>query len=58
MAVVIVLAAWVTGGDLVNAAVIAAVFFAVTTAWSWRRLRRQERERAKTPEAGARRPAS
>jgi ABC-type bacteriocin/lantibiotic exporter with double-glycine peptidase domain len=46
MAVVIVLVAWATGGDLVNAILIAAFFFVVATGWSWRRLREREREEA------------
>ncbi|MDQ3824032.1 MAG: hypothetical protein M3321_12415 [Actinomycetota bacterium] len=45
MAVVIVLAAWATGGDLVRAVAVAAVFFVVATAWRWRRWREELRER-------------
>jgi Na+/melibiose symporter-like transporter len=39
MALVIVLASWITGGDLVKALVIAALFFIAATAWGWRRTR-------------------
>ena len=48
MALLIVLVAWVTGGDLLRAILIAALFFVVTTAWSWRRLR----ERLRAQQAG------
>ena len=44
MAVAIVLVAWATGGDLVRAAVIAALFFLFATAWGWRRWRERLRE--------------
>jgi membrane protein implicated in regulation of membrane protease activity len=49
MAVVIVVIATLTGGDLVNAVLIAAAFFVVATLWSWRNWRnrlRDERLRA------------
>jgi membrane protein implicated in regulation of membrane protease activity len=52
MAIVIVLVAWVTGGDLVKALVIAALFFVAATAWGWRRWRgrlRAEAERKAAP---------
>jgi hypothetical protein len=39
MALVIVLASWITGGELVKALVIAALFFIAATAWGWRRTR-------------------
>jgi membrane protein implicated in regulation of membrane protease activity len=44
MAVVIVLVAWATGGDLVRAALIAAAFFVAATALGWRRWRERLRE--------------
>jgi membrane protein implicated in regulation of membrane protease activity len=50
MAAAIVLAAWLTGGGLVRALIVAAVFFLVATLWSWRRwrerLRAQETQNA------------
>jgi membrane protein implicated in regulation of membrane protease activity len=49
MAVVIVVIATLTGGDLFNAVLIAAAFFVVATLWTWRNWRnrlRQERLRA------------
>ena len=59
MAVIVVLAAWVTGGDLLNALLIALLFFAVATGWSWRRLRQREREAAaRRPPSGKGKPAS
>ena len=48
---IIVLVAWLTGGDLGNAVVVALLFFVVATAWSfWRWSKRldEERERAAT----------
>ena len=44
MAAAIVLVAWVTGGDLVKAVLIAAAFFVAATAWGWRRWRNRLRE--------------
>jgi Flp pilus assembly protein TadB len=44
MAVVIVAIATLTGGDLVNAVLIAAAFFIVATLWSWRNWRNRLRE--------------
>jgi membrane protein implicated in regulation of membrane protease activity len=48
-AILIVLLAWVTGGGVVRALVIAVVFYVVATAWSisrWRaRLRETEQDR-------------
>jgi hypothetical protein len=46
LAIVIVVVAAATGGDLVRAALFALGFFALATAWSWHRWRtrlRQER---------------
>jgi membrane protein implicated in regulation of membrane protease activity len=50
MAVAIVAVAWATGGDLLRAVAIAAVFFVVATAWGWRRWR----ERLKAEDGRAR----
>lgn len=47
-AVVIVLLAWVTGGGVVRALVIAAVFYVVASAWSITRWRRRMREEARS----------
>jgi Flp pilus assembly protein TadB len=44
MAVVLVLIAWATGGSVERAVVVAALFFAVATSWSWTRWRRRLRE--------------
>jgi membrane protein implicated in regulation of membrane protease activity len=44
LAFVIVLVAWVTGGDVLHALVIAAVFYVVASAWSITRWRRRLRE--------------
>jgi membrane protein implicated in regulation of membrane protease activity len=44
LALVIVLVAWVTGGDVVNAIEIAAVFYVLASAWSITRWRRRLRE--------------
>ena len=46
MAGVLVLIAWLTGGDVVRAALVAFVFFVVATCWSWWRFRTRIRERA------------
>ncbi|RDI75037.1 hypothetical protein Gocc_0835 [Gaiella occulta] len=44
MAVVLVLVAALTGGDLVRALTVAVAFLVVATAWSWWRLRERIRE--------------
>ncbi len=44
LALTIVLVAWLTGGRLRNAVIIAAAFFVVATAWSFRVWRRKLRE--------------
>jgi len=44
LAVTIVLVAWLTGGRIRNALVIAAAFFVVATAWSFRVWRNKLRE--------------
>ena len=41
LAGLIVLVAWVTGGDLGRAVIIAVAFFVLATAWSWSRWRKQ-----------------
>jgi membrane protein implicated in regulation of membrane protease activity len=54
LAVLLVLAATLTGGDVVDAVVVAAVFFVVATAWSWWRFSR----RIRTRDANGRRDGS
>jgi Flp pilus assembly protein TadB len=44
LAFVIVLVAWVTGGDVVHALEIAAVFYVLASAWSITRWRKRMRE--------------
>jgi len=44
LAVTIVVVAWLTGGRLRNALIIAAAFFVVATAWSFRVWRNKLRE--------------
>ena len=51
MAIVLVLVAWATGGSLSRAAVVAALFFAVATSWSWSRWRRRIRDAARPQDA-------
>jgi membrane protein implicated in regulation of membrane protease activity len=54
LAAVIVLVAWLTGGGVVRAIVIAAFFFVLATAWSiyrWRGRLREADERARRGEA-------
>jgi hypothetical protein len=50
MSLAIVVVAWATGGDLLRAVAIAAVFFVVATAWGWRRW--HERLKADAARAG------
>jgi hypothetical protein len=45
LAVLLLVIAWATGGDVVRAVVVAAVFFLVATAWSWWRFRNRIAER-------------
>lgn len=52
MAVVIVVIAVATGGSIVNAVLIAGVFFVVATLWTWRNWR----NRLRGQRAGTRRP--
>jgi Flp pilus assembly protein TadB len=50
MALVIVVIAYLTGGSVLNAVLIAGAFFVIATLWSWRNWRNRLRaERAKTP---------
>ena len=46
MAVVLVLATVLLGGDVARTAVVAAGFFVLATAWSWWRFRERIREEA------------
>jgi hypothetical protein len=43
LAVVIVIVAAITGGDVLKAALVACGYFVVATAWSWFRFRQRER---------------
>jgi hypothetical protein len=43
LAVVIVIVAAITSGDLLKAALVACGYFVVATAWSWFRFRQRER---------------
>ncbi len=52
LAALIVVVAFLTGGSLLRALVIAAVFFVFATAWSWSRWR----SRLAQPETSSRRP--
>jgi membrane protein implicated in regulation of membrane protease activity len=52
LAGLLLLVAWLTGGDLTTALMVAAGFFVLATAWNWWRFRRRLEER----EAAARRP--
>jgi drug/metabolite transporter (DMT)-like permease len=46
LSIVIVVVAWLTGGSLANAVVIAAFFFVVASAWTIWRFRVRAREEA------------
>jgi membrane protein implicated in regulation of membrane protease activity len=46
MATVLVGVAAITGADVARAAIVAAAFFVVATAWSWWRFRERIREEA------------
>ena len=41
LAAVVVVFAWLTGGDVVKAVAVGAAFFVVATAWSWWRFRQR-----------------
>jgi Flp pilus assembly protein TadB len=49
LAIVIVLVAWVTGGDVLHALLIAVVFYVIAAAWSITRWRKRMREGDATP---------
>jgi membrane protein implicated in regulation of membrane protease activity len=53
MAGALVLIAWLTGGDVARAALVAFVFFVVATGWSWWRFRERIRDRAARAAAAA-----
>jgi hypothetical protein len=46
LAVLLLVIAWVTGGDVRRAIVVGAAFFVVATGWSWWRFRRRLAENA------------
>jgi len=46
LAVLVVVISYATGGDVVNAVVIAAFVYIAATAWSWRSWRNRIREQA------------
>jgi membrane protein YdbS with pleckstrin-like domain len=52
LAVLVVVIAWATGGDVVNAVVTAIFVFIVATLWSWRTWRNRLREERARKEAG------
>ena len=41
LALLLLVIAWATGGEVVRAIVVALVFFVVATGWSWWRFRRR-----------------
>jgi membrane protein implicated in regulation of membrane protease activity len=52
LAVLLVLVAWITGGEIWRAVVVGALYFVVATAWTWWRFRqRLRREQEGTPGA-------
>jgi len=56
LAVVVVLVAWATGGGLAKAFIVAGVFFAIATGWSFLRIHRRSRRARQalaTDEAGS-----
>ena len=55
LAVVVVLVAWVTGGSLRKAVVVAVLFFVAASLWSVWRLRGRQRSRAAGRQSEARR---
>jgi hypothetical protein len=59
LASIVVVVAWVTGGELARAIVIAVIFFAAATGWSWWKFRakmeEQRREEAARQAKAARR---
>ena len=54
-AIIIVVVAWLTHGDVGRAAVVAGLFFVVATGWSWWKWKqRLDRDRRRAEEAPAR----
>ena len=57
MSVLLVVVAWLTGGDALRAILVAVVFFAVATAWSWwkfrGRIKRRDAAAAPAPPSGS-----
>ena len=51
LSLLIVLVAALSGGGLVKAAIVAALFFVLATGWSWFRLRQRERRAAPRDQA-------
>ena len=49
LAAIVVVVTALTGGDIVRAAILAIFCFVVAAAWSWRRVRLQERIQARGP---------
>jgi hypothetical protein len=49
LAAIVVVVTAVTGGEVVRAAILAGFCFVVASAWSWRRVRLQERIQARGP---------
>ena len=45
LAALLLLIAWLTGGDLSTAVVVALAFFVIATAWNWWRFRKRIDER-------------
>jgi hypothetical protein len=58
LAVVILVVAAISGGDLVKAVLVAAAYFLVATGWTWFRFRQRERRRSEPTGASERHPSS
>ena len=52
LAVMILLVAWLTGGGMTKALLVAVGYFVVATGWSWFRLRQRERRAARSAAGG------
>jgi nicotinamide riboside transporter PnuC len=50
MALVILIVAWLTGGSIAKAVLVAAVFFVIASGWTMYRFRIRAREAARRPE--------
>ena len=50
MALVILIVAWLTGGSIAKAVLVAAVFFVIASGWTMYRFRVRAREAARRPE--------